>query len=77
MDQNIAIDFISNATIISITVETGMIQLHDSLRCAADSLSISHTTLSKAFKNTDICSVKSKTNGVIIFRRLHNIYHND
>lgn len=72
MDPDTAIDFISDANIISIILETGEIQLHDTMRCAAETLSISHSSLSKLFKKNDVCCVKSRKNGKIVVRKLYN-----
>lgn len=73
MDTDTAKDFISDATIISIILATGEIQLHDTMRCAAETLSISHSSLSKLFKTDDVCCVKSRKNGEIVLRKLCNI----
>ena len=73
MDPDTAKHFISDANIISIILESGEIQLHDTLRCAADTLSISHSSLSKLFKTNDVCNVKSRKNGQIVLRKLYNI----
>lgn len=72
MDPDTAKDFISDATIISIILATGETQLHDTMRCAAETLSISHSSLSKLFKTDDICCVKSRKNGEIVLRKLCN-----
>lgn len=72
MDPDTAKDFISDATIISIILATSEIQLHDTMRCAAETLSISHSSLSKLFKTNDVCCVKSRKNGKIVLRKLCN-----
>lgn len=72
MDPDTAKHFISDANIISIILESGEIQLHDTMRCAAETLSISHSSLSKLFKTNDVCCVKSRKNGKIVLRKLCN-----
>lgn len=72
MDPDTAKDFISDAIIISIILETNEIQLHNTMRCAAETLSISHSSISKSFKTHDVCCVKSRKNGQVVLRKLYN-----
>ena len=72
MDPETAKVFIEEANIISMTLKSGEIQLHDTMRCAAETLNISHSSISKCFKTNDVCVINSRVNGKIVLRKLYN-----
>lgn len=65
--------YIADANYISIDPDsTGIVMLHTTLREAATEHGLNHSTIVKALANGDVCTCRSKTQGRIIIRRLHN-----
>ena len=72
MDIEDIIDEVTSANYITRDT-SGQVLIHKTLRDIGNIYSISHTTISKAMKNDKICRCKSKTNGVIVIRKLDSI----
>ena len=69
-------DFINNTNYICINTN-GILSAHKNLREIAKYYDINHSTISKALKGETIASFKSKTQGIIVVRKLNNNYTNN
>tara|TARA_A100001011_G_scaffold104659_1_gene110751 strand:+ start:10 stop:237 length:228 start_codon:yes stop_codon:yes gene_type:complete len=75
MNSEVIIDELLTANYISCD-SNGQINIYRTLREIGKAYDINYTTISKAFsvsKNKNICLCKSKSNGIIVIRKLDNI----
>lgn len=69
-------DFINQTNYICID-HNGIITAHRNLRDIAGHYAINHSTISKALKGETIASCKSKTQGIVVIRKLNSNYSSD